>query len=431
MSAEPVVDAALAAEHGLAADEYERLLGILGRAPTYTELGITSALWSEHCSYKSSRVYLREFPTEGERVVQGPGENAGVVDVGHGWLAVFKMESHNHPSFIEPYQGAATGVGGILRDVFTMGARPIACLDSLRFGAIDAPRMRYLVDGVVRGIGDYGNCVGIPTVGGETGFHPSYNQNILVNAFALGLAREDGLFLARASGEGNPILYAAAGRAGTASTAPPWPRVLRGRQRGQAADGPGRRPVYREDPARSLPRGDAHRRNRGHPGHGRRGPDQLGLRDGGREGTGVEMDLSLVPLREEGLTPYEMMLSESQERMVLVAERGREEEGRAGLRALGPGGGSDRCASPRAAALSSPSRASWSRTCRWLRSRIRRRCTGVRWRCRTISPVSRNRLKCQRPRIRARPWRGSWVRSSCARRSGSGASTTTRCAVTR
>src|SRR5262249_12139429 len=164
-------------------------------------------MWSEHCSYKSSRAHLRTLPTSGPRVIQGPGENAGVVDIGDGQAVVFKMESHNHPSFIEPYQGSMTGVGGILRDVFTMGARPIACMDSLRFGEIDAPRMRFLIDGVVRGIGDYGNCVGIPTVGGETGFHRSYTRNILVNAFALGIARRDRIFHARASGPGNPLLY--------------------------------------------------------------------------------------------------------------------------------------------------------------------------------------------------------------------------------
>ncbi len=327
MSAEPVVDAALAAEHGLAADEYERLLGILGRAPTYTELGITSALWSEHCSYKSSRVYLREFPTEGERVVQGPGENAGVVDVGHGWLAVFKMESHNHPSFIEPYQGAATGVGGILRDVFTMGARPIACLDSLRFGAIDAPRMRYLVDGVVRGIGDYGNCVGIPTVGGETGFHPSYNQNILVNAFALGLAREDGLFLARASGEGNPILYAGSrtgrdGIHGATMASESFEADSEAKRPTVQVGDPFTEKILLEACLEAMRTGAIV----GIQDMGAAGLTSSAFEMAGREGTGVEMDLSLVPLREEGLTPYEMMLSESQERMVLVAERGREEE---------------------------------------------------------------------------------------------------------
>ncbi|HJX27042.1 MAG TPA: AIR synthase related protein, partial [Thermoanaerobaculia bacterium] len=192
--------------HKMTPEEFERLQGILGRDPSWTELGITSALWSEHCSYKSSKIYLKEFPTEGPHVVQGPGENAGIVDIGYGWVAAFKMESHNHPSFIEPYQGSMTGVGGILRDIFTMGARPIACMDALRFGEIDAPRMRSLIDGVVRGVGDYGNCVGIPTVGGETGFHRCYNKNILVNAFALGIARNDQVFLARASGAGNPVL---------------------------------------------------------------------------------------------------------------------------------------------------------------------------------------------------------------------------------
>ena len=199
------VDAALAEEHGLSSEEWERLRGFLGRVPTITELGITSALWSEHCSYKSSKIYLREFPTSGPRVLQGPGENAGVVDIGHGWVAVFKMESHNHPSYIEPYQGAATGVGGILRDIFTMGARPIACMDSLSFGEIDAPRMRSLLDGVVRGIGTYGNCMGIPTIGGETRFHAGYNQNILVNAFALGVARRERIFRAKAGGDSVPV----------------------------------------------------------------------------------------------------------------------------------------------------------------------------------------------------------------------------------
>ena len=198
----------LVREHNLSDDEYKRILDILGREPNLVELGIFSAMWSEHCSYKSSKVWLKKLPTKAPWVIQGPGENAGVIDIGDGQAVVFKMESHNHPSYLEPYQGAATGVGGILRDVFTMGARPIACMDSLRFGEIDAPRMRFLIDGVVRGIGDYGNCVGIPTVGGETGFHRCYNGNILVNAFALGIARHDEIFHARASGVGNPVLYA-------------------------------------------------------------------------------------------------------------------------------------------------------------------------------------------------------------------------------
>src|SRR5687768_15111166 len=198
---------ALIKSHGLSPDEYSRIEDILGRRPNYTELGIFSVMWSEHCSYKSSRVHLRKFPTSGPRVVQGPGENAGVIDIGDGWVAAFKMESHNHPSFIEPYQGAATGVGGILRDIFTMGARPIASLDSLRFGQLDAPRMKYLVDGVVRGISGYGNCIGIPTVGGETSFHPSYNGNILVNVFSLGVTKREKIFKGTATGVGNPVIY--------------------------------------------------------------------------------------------------------------------------------------------------------------------------------------------------------------------------------
>src|SRR5881397_817932 len=195
------------ASHGLTSDEYQRIQQILGRKPNYTELGIFSVMWSEHCSYKSSRVHLKKLPTGGEAVLQGPGENAGVVDIGDGLAVAFKMESHNHPSFIEPTQGAATGVGGILRDVFTMGARPVASLDSLRFGSVDGPRTRYLVSGVVAGIGGYGNSFGCPTVGGEVAFHPSYDGNILVNAFNLGLVRSDKIFRGRASGAGNPVVY--------------------------------------------------------------------------------------------------------------------------------------------------------------------------------------------------------------------------------
>jgi phosphoribosylformylglycinamidine synthase len=207
MNQDVAVTEEMAAQHGLSTEEFQRLCAILDRKPTWTELGVFSVMWSEHCSYKSSRVYLSELPTEAPWVVQGPGENAGAVDIGDGLAAVFKMESHNHPSFIEPYQGAATGVGGILRDVFTMGARPIASLNSLRFGAADHPRTGYLVAGVVKGIGDYGNCFGCPTVGGETHFHPSYNGNILVNAFTLGIAKTDGIFLGAAAGVGNPVLY--------------------------------------------------------------------------------------------------------------------------------------------------------------------------------------------------------------------------------
>ena len=196
--------------HGLSSDEYQRVLEVLGRQPTLTELGIFSVMWSEHCSYKSSRIHLGKFPTEGPRVLQGPGENAGVVDVGEGWAAAFKMESHNHPSFIEPFQGAATGVGGIMRDVFTMGARPVASLNSLRFGRVDHPRTKYLLEGVVSGIGHYGNCMGVPTVGGEVTFDPSYDGNILVNAFNLGLLKKDRIFRGYASGIGNPVMYVGA-----------------------------------------------------------------------------------------------------------------------------------------------------------------------------------------------------------------------------
>ncbi|TDI59796.1 MAG: phosphoribosylformylglycinamidine synthase II, partial [Alphaproteobacteria bacterium] len=197
----------LAADHGLSRDEYQRILDLIGRTPSLTELGIFSAMWNEHCSYKSSKKWLRTLPTTGPRVVCGPGENAGIVDIGDGQVAVFKMESHNHPSFIEPYQGAATGVGGILRDIFTMGARPVAALNALRFGAPDHPRTRHLVAGIVAGIGGYGNSFGVPTIGGEVNFHPRYNGNCLVNAFAAGLADADRIFYSAASGVGMPVVY--------------------------------------------------------------------------------------------------------------------------------------------------------------------------------------------------------------------------------
>ncbi|HEX9445031.1 MAG TPA: AIR synthase related protein, partial [Candidatus Binatia bacterium] len=205
-SAQPEITPELVAAHGLTAEEYKKIVQLLGRAPTYTELGVFSVMWSEHCSYKSSRPYLKRLPTQGKAVIQGPGENAGIVDIGNGLAAVFKMESHNHPSFIEPYQGAATGVGGILRDVFTMGARPVASLNSLRFGSFDHPRTRHLLSGVVAGIGGYGNSIGVPTVGGEIFFDESYNANILVNAFTLGIAEKRRIFKGRAEGAGNPVI---------------------------------------------------------------------------------------------------------------------------------------------------------------------------------------------------------------------------------
>ncbi|HEX2643303.1 MAG TPA: AIR synthase related protein, partial [Thermoanaerobaculia bacterium] len=307
---EPAVTLDLARSHGMTEEELESLRRILGRDPNLTELGITSALWSEHCSYKSSKIYLKEFPTSGPRVLQGPGENAGVVDIGHDWVAVFKMESHNHPSYIEPYQGAATGVGGILRDIFTMGARPIACMDSLRFGEIDAPRMRFLIDGVVRGVGDYGNCVGIPTVGGETQFHPCYNGNILVNAFALGIARRDRIFHARASGAGNPVLYVGSrtGRDGIHG-------ATMASESFDAESEPKRPTVQVGDPVteKLLLEACLEAMRTGAivaiQDMGAAGLTSSSAEMAARGGVGVEIDTSLVPTREPGMTPYEILLS--------------------------------------------------------------------------------------------------------------------------
>ena len=323
----PAVTVDLARSHGMTDEEFENLRRILGRDPNLTELGITSALWSEHCSYKSSKIYLKEFPTSGPRVLQGPGENAGVVDIGHDWVAVFKMESHNHPSFIEPYQGSMTGVGGILRDIFTMGARPIACMDSLRFGEIDAPRMRFLIDGVVRGVGDYGNCVGIPTVGGETGFHRCYNGNILVNAFALGVAKRDQIFHARASGAGNPILYVGSrtgrdGIHGATMSSSSFDEESEAKRPTVQVGDPFTEKILLEACLEAMRTGAIVAIQ----DMGAAGLTSSSFEMAGRGGTGIHLNLDRVPLREPGLTPYEMMLSESQERMVLVAHRGREEE---------------------------------------------------------------------------------------------------------
>src|SRR5512143_3401539 len=321
------VGPAVAAEHGLSAEEFERIGKILGRLPNLTELGIYSALWSEHCSYKSSRVFLREFPTKGPRVLQGPGENAGIVDIGDGIAVVFKMESHNHPSFIEPYQGAATGVGGILRDVFTMGARPLAILDPLFFGDPAAPRMRDLVDGVVRGIGGYGNCIGVPTVGGMTFFHPAYNKNILVNVMALGLVRQDRIFRAKAAGPGNPVLYAGSktGRDGIhgASMASDAfdDRKSQRRPTVQVGD-PFVEKLVLEAVLEVL-EGDAVVAIQD---MGAAGLTSSSFEMCARGDVGMRLDLGRVPMREAGMTPYELMLSEPQERMLLVAKRARERE---------------------------------------------------------------------------------------------------------
>ncbi len=323
-------DAALAREFGLNAEEYARVLAIMGRTPTLTELGIFSVMWSEHCSYKSSRVWLRTLPTTAPWVIHGPGENAGVVDIGDGLAAVFKMESHNHPSFIEPYQGAATGVGGILRDVFTMGARPIANLNALRFGDPAHPRTRRIVDGVVRGIGGYGNCVGVPTVGGELNFHPSYNGNPLVNAMTVGIAPRDRIFLSAAAGIGNPVVYVGSrtGRDG-----------IHGATMASAAfgeDSEAKRPTVQVgDPftekllieaCLELMATDAIVAIQD---MGAAGLTSSSVEMAGKGGVGITLDLDAVPQRERGMTAYEMMLSESQERMLMVLRPDRQDVARA------------------------------------------------------------------------------------------------------
>ena len=321
------MDQATIDAHEFSPEEYQRLLEILGREPTITELGIFSVMWSEHCSYKSSRLHLRRFPTDGPRVVQGPGENAGAVDIGDGITAVFKIESHNHPSFIEPYQGAATGVGGIIRDIFTMGARPIALLNSLRFGEIDNPATRRLVDGVVAGIAGYGNSIGIPTVGGEIAFEPAYAGNPLVNVFCLGVAKADALAMGVASGVGNPVYYVGAktGRDGihgaTMASAEFDEHSADKRPAVQVGD-----PFMEKlllEACLEVMRTDA---LVGIQDMGAAGLTCSTSEMGARGDAGIEIDVALVPQRETGMTPYEIMLSESQERMLLVAQRGREAE---------------------------------------------------------------------------------------------------------
>jgi phosphoribosylformylglycinamidine synthase II len=314
-------------EHGLSAEEYGRVQKLLGREPTLVELGIFSVMWSEHCSYKSTRVYLAKLPTKAPWVIQGPGENAGVIDIGDGDACIFKMESHNHPSFIEPYQGAATGVGGIMRDVFTMGARPIAMMNALRFGEPEHPKTRHLVDGVVRGIGGYGNCMGVPTVGGEVNFHRSYNGNILVNAMCVGLARADRIFKSAAKGAGNPVVYIGSktGRDG-----------IHGATMASAEfseDSEEKRPTVQVgDPftekllleaCLELMETDAIVAIQD---MGAAGLTSSSAEMGDKGGSGIELDLDKVPQREEGMTAYEMMLSESQERMLAVLKPGREAE---------------------------------------------------------------------------------------------------------
>ena len=326
MAHQPTVTAELARAHGITDAEYALCLSTLGRTPTWPELGVLSVMWSEHCSYKSSRTHLKRLPTTGPRVIQGPGENAGVVDIGDGWAVVFKMESHNHPSFIEPYQGAATGVGGILRDVFTMGARPVALMDSLRFGAPSHPRTPSLLRGVVAGIAGYGNAIGVPTVAGEVQFDPAYNGNILVNAFALGLARASKIFYGRAEGVGNPILYVGArtGRDGihgaTMASAEFDDASEQKRPTVQVGD-PFMEKVLLEA---CLEIFDADVLA-GIQDMGAAGLTSSTVEMASRAGSGVDLDLDLVPRRAKALTPYEILLSESQERMVMVARRGQEQ----------------------------------------------------------------------------------------------------------
>ncbi len=317
----------LVREHGLTGAEHGRIREILGREPTLCELGIFSALWSEHCSYKHSKPILQGFPTRGPQVLQGPGENAGVVRLGGGWAVAFKMESHNHPSAVEPYQGAATGVGGILRDIFTMGARPIALLDSLRFGSLDTPRQRYLFGGVVRGIGDYGNCVGVPTVAGDVAFEPAYEGNPLVNAMCVGLLREDELIRAVAAGPGNPLVYIGArtGRDGIHGAA------FASEELSHASEA--KRPqVQVGDPftEKLLIEASLELIRSGHivaiQDMGAAGLTSSSAEMAARGGVGVEIDAGRVPMREPGMTPYEVLLSESQERMLVVAKKGMERE---------------------------------------------------------------------------------------------------------
>ena len=322
-----MIDPQVLERHGLKLDEYDRIVTALGREPNLTELGIFSVMWSEHCSYKSSRVHLKTLPTEGPQVLQGPGENAGAVDIGEGLAAVFKIESHNHPSFIEPYQGAATGVGGIIRDIFTMGARPIALLNSLRFGSLDAPGTRRLVEGVVAGIAGYGNSIGIPTVGGEIAFEPSYAGNPLVNVFCLGIAKASDIVKGVASGVGNAVYYVGAktGRDGihgaTMASAEFDEKSAEKRPAVQVGD-----PFMEKlllEACLEVMQTDA---LVGIQDMGAAGLTCSTTEMGSRGGAGIEIDVALVPQRETGMTPYEIMLSESQERMLLVAKRGREAE---------------------------------------------------------------------------------------------------------
>jgi phosphoribosylformylglycinamidine synthase subunit PurL len=324
-------------QHGLTSDEYEKIKQLLGqREPTLTELGIFSVMWSEHCSYKSSRVHLKRLPTRSKRVLQGPGENAGIIDIGDGWACAFKIESHNHPSFIEPFQGATTGVGGILRDIFTMGARPVAVMDSLRFGPIsahgqttqkDIHRNHSILEGVVSGVASYGNCFGVPNLGGETKFEPCCSGNPLVNAFAMGLVRKDEIFYARAAGEGNPVIYVGAktgrdGIHGATMASEEFSEASEAKRPNVQVGDPFLEKLLLEACLEAMQTGAIV----GIQDMGAAGLTCSTCEMGGRGGVGIEIELDRVPQRETGMTPYEIMLSESQERMLLVAQKGREQE---------------------------------------------------------------------------------------------------------
>ncbi len=324
-------------QHGLTSDEYEKIKQLLGdREPTLTELGIFSVMWSEHCSYKSSRVHLKRLPTRSKRVLQGPGENAGIIDIGDGWACAFKIESHNHPSFIEPFQGATTGVGGILRDIFTMGARPVAVMDSLRFGPVVANeniskkelhKNHSILEGVVGGVASYGNCFGVPNLGGETKFEPCYSGNPLVNAFALGLVKKNEIFYARAAGEGNPVIYVGAktgrdGIHGATMASEEFSEASEAKRPNVQVGDPFLEKLLLEACLEAMQTGAIV----GIQDMGAAGLTCSTCEMGGRGGVGIEIELDRVPQRETGMTPYEIMLSESQERMLLVAQKGREHE---------------------------------------------------------------------------------------------------------
>jgi phosphoribosylformylglycinamidine synthase len=317
----------LIAQHQLTPAEYGKIVSLLGREPSYTELGVFSVMWSEHCSYKSSRIHLKKLPTRGKHVVQGPGENAGIVGIGGGWVVAFKIESHNHPSYIEPFQGAATGVGGILRDIFTMGARPIAVMDSLRFGPLTEPHNLRILSGVVGGIAHYGNCFGVPTVGGECVFEECYSANPLVNVFALGVCKENEIFYARASGIGNPVVYVGAktgrdGIHGASMASAEFTEESKQKRPNVQVGDPFLEKLLLEACLEAMKTGAIVAIQ----DMGAAGLTSSSCEMGSRGGVGIDLDLDRVPQRESGMTAYEMLLSESQERMLLVAEKGREDE---------------------------------------------------------------------------------------------------------